>query len=40
MLGLDDNKDIEAFLLFSGCWSLKDRRKQNMNLGEELGVDL
>lgn len=40
MLGLDDNKDTEAFLLFSGCWSLKDKRKQNMNLGEEVGVDL
>lgn len=36
MLGIDGNsKIIDAFLLFSGCWSLKDKRKQKMNLGEE-----
>ena len=41
MLTLDDNTEVRAaFLLFRGCWSWKDGRNWNMNLGEELGVGL
>lgn len=41
MLASDDdsNKVIETFLLFGGCWVLKDKRRQKMSLGRSWGLD-